>query len=198
MPKGDRDILKADPDDGTTPIANLLLEALAISKLSGTAKGVLLLICRKTYGWQQNGERFKETALSLGDCVKALGIDKRTAQGILAHLFENKVVDRNFSKLGYGYTYSINTRVGEWNNGCINHQRLKNLTTVGLNKNSTLQWNKTPTPHVAKLASRKESIKTIKSNRDIYIGNKKQLRRPQDNPDPDKYIKGKYGDMVRR
>jgi len=39
MPKGDRQELKADPEDGTTPISNLLLEALAIAKLSGKEKG---------------------------------------------------------------------------------------------------------------------------------------------------------------
>ncbi len=33
MPKGDKYKLKADPEDGTTPIANLFLEAVAIAKL---------------------------------------------------------------------------------------------------------------------------------------------------------------------
>lgn len=199
MPKGDREILKADPEDGTTPIAHLLLEAIATSKMSGKAKGILLLICRKTYGWYQNGERFKETALSLGDCVKALGIDKRTAQGILAHLFESKVVHRHFNKPGYGYTYSINTRVGEWDNGCINHQQLKNLATVGLNKHSTVGLKKAPTPRIAKSAIPKSILNKNESNsRYPYRESKKQSRRPQDNTDPDKYIKGRYGHMVKR
>ena len=34
MPKGDRERLKADPDDGTTPIANLLLEAAIMAKVT--------------------------------------------------------------------------------------------------------------------------------------------------------------------
>ena len=67
MPKGDREILKADPEDGHTPIANLLLEAIAISTLTGKKKGILLLLCRKTYGWQRDGQRLKETVLSIGD-----------------------------------------------------------------------------------------------------------------------------------
>ena len=51
MPKGDKEILKADPEDGTTPIANLLLEAVAIARLSGKEKGIILYLWRRTYGW---------------------------------------------------------------------------------------------------------------------------------------------------
>ena len=47
MPKGDRIILKADPEDGTTPISNLLLEAVAMAKLSGLQKGVILYLWRR-------------------------------------------------------------------------------------------------------------------------------------------------------
>ena len=131
MPKGDRAILKADPEDGTTPIANLLLEAIAVANLSGKAKGILLLLCRKTFGWQYEGVRFKQTGLSINDCTKALGINWRTAQKLLADLAKNKILMREFSKPGYGYTYAINTRVGEWNNGCISHQLLKEITSQG-------------------------------------------------------------------
>ena len=51
MPKGDRVIGKADPEDGTTPVANLLLEALAMAHLSGEEKGAVLYLWRQTYGW---------------------------------------------------------------------------------------------------------------------------------------------------
>jgi len=36
--KGDREILKADTDDGYTTVANLLLEALAMAKMTGVQK----------------------------------------------------------------------------------------------------------------------------------------------------------------
>jgi phage replication O-like protein O len=171
MPKGDREILKADPEDGTTPIANLLLEAIGIAKLTGREKGILLLLCRKTYGWQENGKRLKETSLSIGNCAKALEIDQRTAQKLLAGLAEKKIVSRDFSKPGYGYTYSINTRVGEWDIGCINHQLLAILTRGGLITNTRVGQNtkgrvdkNTNTPK-AELASPKENIK----ERDVDI-----------------------------
>jgi hypothetical protein len=44
MTKGDRAILKADPDDGTTPIANLLLEALVVAKLTSKERASVLLL----------------------------------------------------------------------------------------------------------------------------------------------------------
>ncbi|MFC2011189.1 replication protein [Chloroflexota bacterium] len=55
MPKGDRKILKADPEDGTTPVANLLLEALVIAKLTSKERAACLFLIRRTYGWQING-----------------------------------------------------------------------------------------------------------------------------------------------
>lgn len=50
MPRGDREKLKADIEDGTTNIAHLLLEALAMADLSGAEKGLVLFLWRRTYG----------------------------------------------------------------------------------------------------------------------------------------------------
>jgi len=158
MAKGDREILKADPEDGTTPIAHLLLEAIAIARISGRKKGILLLICRKTYGWVKYEQRQKETALSLDDCAKAFGIDRCTAQKLLTELTNDRILLRRFSKPGYGYTYGMNTRVNEWNNSCINLQLLTKLSTDGLTKNTTVELTKTSTPRVAKLAKPKQML----------------------------------------
>jgi len=173
MSKGDREILKADPEDGTTPMANLLLEAIAIARLTGREKGILLLLCRKTYGWQKNGKRLKETSLSIGDCARALGINQWTAQKLLAGLAQKQTVSRYFSKPGYGYTYAINTRVGEWDKGCINHEQLAILTRGALIANTRVDRNtkgrvnkNTNTPE-AELASAKESIKENSKGRHI-------------------------------
>jgi phage replication O-like protein O len=141
MPRGDRESLKADPEDGYTPIANLLLEAIAIAKLTGREKGILLLLCRKIYGWQLNGKRLKQTSLSIRSCAKALEIDQRTAQKLLASLAQKKIVSREFSEPGYGYTYSINTRVGEWANGCVNREQLVTLTRSVVITNTRLGQN---------------------------------------------------------
>lgn len=42
MPRGDREIFKADCEDGFTKIANLLLEALALARLNGVQKGICM------------------------------------------------------------------------------------------------------------------------------------------------------------
>lgn len=173
MPKGDREILKADPEDGTTPIANLLLEAIAIAKLTGREKGILLLLCRKTYGWQKNGKRLKQTSLSIRSCAKFLEIDQRIAQKLLAGLAQKRIVSRDFSKPGYGYTYAINTRVGEWDRGCINHEQLVRLTSGGLITNTRVGQNakgrvdENSNTRKAELASPKESTKETKKERDV-------------------------------
>lgn len=171
MPMGDREILKADPEDGHTPIANLLLEAIAISTLTGKKKGILLLLCRKTYGWQRDGQRLKETALSIGDCAKALNIDRRTAHKLLTDLANDKIISRGFSKPGFGYTIAINTRVGEWTDSCINHQLLEKLSGDGLVKNTTVGLAKTPTPPIAKLGVPKESKRNLNKEIDKNIDN---------------------------
>lgn len=51
MAKGDRDIFKADIEDGYTKITDLLLEALAMAKLNGVQKGICLFLWRFTYVW---------------------------------------------------------------------------------------------------------------------------------------------------
>lgn len=175
MPKGDREFLKADPEDGTTPIANLLLEALAIAKLTGKEKGILLLLCRKTYGWHKNGKRLKQTSLSISSCAKSLEIDQRTTQKLLAGLTQKRIVSRDFSKPGYGYTYTINTRVGEWDRGCINHDQLVKLTKEGLITNTRVGQNtkgrvdKETNTTKAELALPKEKIKEIYKERYVDI-----------------------------
>lgn len=54
MPKGDREKLKADPEDGTTPIAHLLLEAFSIANLTKKELQAVLFLMRRTYGWLIN------------------------------------------------------------------------------------------------------------------------------------------------
>lgn len=166
MPKGDRAILKADPEDGHTPIANLLLEALAIAKLTGKEKGAVLYLCRQTYGWQKNGVRLKEAIISLKQWTSVLSTDKSHASSILSGLESKNIITRQFNGPGKGYCYSVNTRVAEWGNGCINQQRLREITKQPLPKTTTVGLPKTATPTATNLASRKETIKES-INKDI-------------------------------
>ncbi len=153
MPKGDREKLKADPEDGTTPIANLLLEALAIAKLTGKEKGVILYLWRRTYGWERDGRRLKEKAISLSEFGKVCNLDTAAASKLLSGLVDKNILKRNFAGPGKGYTYSMNTRVGEWDKGCINQQLLRELSIQPLVKTTTQPLVKTTTPSNTKSAS---------------------------------------------
>lgn len=159
MPKGDIKQLKADPEDGTTPIANLLLEALALSTLSGREKSVVLYLWRMTYGWSVNGERLKERAIPLERWALVTGGDKSYASAILSGLVSNKVIFRTFQGAGQGYVYSMNTRVGEWQNCGVNAEQLSNCRTEQLSKHGTVGLSKHGTPPATDLLSPKESIK---------------------------------------
>jgi phage replication O-like protein O len=213
MPKGDREILKADPDDGTTPVANLLLSALAISKLSGKEIRAILFIFRRTYGWHTNGTRFKESKMPFEEWREALSMGDAHVSTLLTGLENKGIIKRRHllrgSKEVRGYYYSINTQVSEWNNTSLNPQQLRKIESYGkpqqfpnsemkhLPKKETVSLPKKGSIPDTNLATSKSILnKSKESNR--YRDNKKGLRRPQDNTDPDKYIKGRYGHMVGR
>lgn len=124
MPKGDRLKLKADPDDGTTPIANLLLEAVAMAKLSGLQKGAIIYLWRRTYGWVENGQRLKECKIPLPEWQNALNSTKPRVSASLSELVSKGIIKRRTTDIWGGYYYSINTLVSEWNGNCINISKL--------------------------------------------------------------------------
>lgn len=164
MPKGDRVILKADPEDGTTPISNLLLEAVAIAKLTAREIRAILWLWRRTYGWQKNGGRLKEAIIPLSEWARVLDTDSSHASTVLSLLASKKIFTRIFIGPGKGYHYSMNTRVTEWGNGCINQQRLQEIVREGLPKTVTVPLPKTVTPSDTNLAMPKERLKKIKES----------------------------------
>ncbi len=94
MPVGDREILKADTDDGHTPIANLLLEAVAIAPLSGVEKGAILALWRMTYGWAEGKKRRTEVIISQKDWARYLNTNPVYALSVVRKLCEEMVFKR--------------------------------------------------------------------------------------------------------
>lgn len=127
MPLGDREILKADLDDGYTKIANLLLEALAIAKLSSTQKGICLFLMRRTYGWGK-----AEDAISLGEFATACGTSQPYISRQIKDLLKKQVIIRVTYEPGKTPVYTFNTRVADWDKGCINVQGLHEYARQGL------------------------------------------------------------------
>jgi len=197
MPKGDRDILKADPEDGTTPVANLLLEGLAIAKLTSRERAAMLFLIRRTYGWSINGNRLKEDVIPLATWVKVLQVgDTSRASKILTDLENKKLIHRKLLGPGKSYSYSINTTLASWDN-CLNMQLLSDIATLALPKRTRVALSQNATPIATNLATVKEKeINNKESN--IYPNNNKNKQRKIIEDDPDKFIKGKYGHMVMR
>ena len=125
MPKGDRVKLKADPEDGTTPVANLLLEAVAMVKLSGLQIRAIIYLWRETYGWVgEGGKRKKESKITLSQWAKALDSISSRLSHSLAELAEKNIINRRMADAWGGYYYSINTNISKWNSDSINLSKL--------------------------------------------------------------------------
>lgn len=114
MPKGDRQILKADCDDGFTRIANLLLEALALARLNGVQKGICLFLFRRTYGWNRRAD-----AVTLSEFAQACGSSPSYISRQLNDLIEKNIICRVSYQPGKTPIYTFVTTVGEWDSACL-------------------------------------------------------------------------------
>ncbi|MFC1871287.1 replication protein [Chloroflexota bacterium] len=195
----------------TTPVPNDLLEALAAARLTGKELTAVIFLLRRTIGWSVNGNRCSNDLIALSDWTTIMQTDKANASRILTSLTNRKIINRVFCGPGVGYYYSINPAVVEWENSCTKYQQLLNNTTLftngdflpegakkrqRLSKSTTVVLSKSTTPANVNLR-----LPKIKENNTIYPedrgnGNNKKDGRPSS--DPDKYVKGKYGHMVKR
>jgi phage replication O-like protein O len=127
MPRGDREIFKADCDDGFTRIANLILEALALVKLNATQMGICLFLLRRTYGWNRG-----EDAISLGDFAAACGTSKAYISRQLADLLQKNIIRRLFYAPGKTPVYAFASSIAGWNDACIDLQALSDNAEQGI------------------------------------------------------------------
>ncbi|MEQ8235281.1 MAG: replication protein [Syntrophomonadaceae bacterium] len=133
VPKGDREILKADCEDGYTRIANLILEAIPLARLSRIQTGICLFLWRRTYGWSRN-----EDAISLAEFAAACGSSRAYISRQLAVLIERNIVQRRDYQPGRKSVYAFTTTVALWDNSCMDVQGLHKNTTEGLYKSTTV------------------------------------------------------------
>jgi len=150
MPKGDRLKLKADPEDGTTPIANLLLEAVAMAKLSGLQKGAIIYLWRQTYGWAgEDGKRLKEKKVTLTQWAKGLDSTNARMSHTLSELEGKGIIKRRMADAWGGYYYALNTNISKWNSDCIKLAKLAEQVGIenfgGITEKATVAENATIT-----------------------------------------------------
>jgi len=141
MPRGDREIFKADCEDGFTRIANLILEALTITRLNATQMGICLFLLRRTYGWNRS-----EDAISLGDFAAACGTSKAYISRQLADLLHKKIIRRLSYEPGKTPVYAFTSRIAEWDAACINLQALSDNASSGVYDCAVESWSNQTSP----------------------------------------------------
>jgi len=154
MPKGDRYKLKADPEDGTTPVSNLLLEAISMAKLSGLEIRAVLYLWRKTYGWQDKEGRKKQAEIALPEWERQLDAASSKISKALKTLVEKKIIKRIPLGMGKGYIYEMNTHIYEWDGNTIDLVVLSQMVTVA--QKATLDQNATPPQNAGATLDQKE------------------------------------------
>lgn len=129
MPRGDYQHLKADPEDGTVHIANLLLEALSIASLNGVQKGLILFVWRRTYGWTSGKQKFKTDRIKLGEFAEAVHTQKPYVSKMLKALIKANIIfaepDEQDSRCK---RYGMNTEVSTWDKSAIDLEALAKAT----------------------------------------------------------------------
>lgn len=143
MPKGDYLQLKADIEDGTVPIAHLLLEAASMAKLNGVAKGLLLFIWRRTYGWADEGKRkHKDDRIKLAEFAQATGSARTYVSTQLKLLVKARVIrEMPDPENGRYKRYGMNTEVSEWHEDVLDidelHQAIESKLYVHSSRSGT-------------------------------------------------------------
>jgi len=127
MAQDDREKFKATLDGGYTPIANLLLEALAAARLKGIQKGICLFLWRRTYGWGRTEDCITLREFALACATSVCYISRQ-----LKELVDRRVVLRTSYQPGKAATYTFNTRIDQWDQGCLDVQGLHNRAIQGL------------------------------------------------------------------
>lgn len=96
-------------ENGSTMIANEVLEMIYGCDLKAREMKVLLFVIRKTWGWHK-----KEDTISYGQIVKACNIDRRSAVRGVKELEEKNIL---IIKKGYINEYKFNKNYDEWVGG---------------------------------------------------------------------------------
>ena len=127
MPKGDREIFKADCEDGFTKIANLLLEALALARLNGVQKGICLFLFRRTFGWNRSHD-----AISLEEFAGACGSSRPYISRQINELIRKNIICRLAYQPGKKSVYAFVTCIAAWDQTAIDLEALVENEAQGI------------------------------------------------------------------
>ncbi|GEO26264.1 hypothetical protein AAC03nite_20490 [Alicyclobacillus acidoterrestris] len=184
MPKGDYSQLKADIEDGTVPIAHLLLEATAMSKLNGVAKGLLMFIWRRTYGWVEDGKRkFKDDRITLAEFAQATNSAKTYVSTQLKLLVKASVIIERPDPDNARYKrYGMNTEVSEWSSAVLDVGELQEAIASKLYLHSSRSATLTVKQKLNGLANVEGSAKAKRFSKTLTKRFSKCLTLTRENP----------------
>jgi phage replication O-like protein O len=120
-------------EDGFTPIANAIMDALARTRFSGYERSVLDFLFRKTYGWSK-----KSDLIALSLFVDATKIAKPNIVHTINRLIERNVISVVKSDNGSLTRYEFNKHWGEWKSLSKSTTLLKSTTTPLLKSTPTI------------------------------------------------------------
>jgi phage replication O-like protein O len=122
-------------EEGYTAIANEIVEAICRYPFSGHELRMLLLIIRKTYGFNKT-----EDAVSLSQMMKALLLSKTRCSQVINRLQLHKIVTVTENINGIGKKYKFNKDFEGWNTIHIRVNRYSKVkSTVTVLSNIPLQ-----------------------------------------------------------
>lgn len=98
-------------EDGFTPVANPIMEALARTQLSGYEWRVLLFLLRKTYGWNKKSDR-----IALSQFVDGTDINQRRVIEAINSLIAKNIIRKTSAekRTSKGREYEFNKHYGSW------------------------------------------------------------------------------------
>jgi phage replication O-like protein O len=119
-------------ENGYTPIANEIMDALIAFRLSGQELRITLLIIRKTYGFNK-----KEDPISLSQMIRATGLCKIRCSQVINRLELMKIVTVTENINGIGKKYKFNKDFDKWhtvNENCNRYRKTKETVNVLINQ----------------------------------------------------------------
>lgn len=144
-------------ENGSTDIANELLEIIYSNKFNGTELSIILCILRYTYGFHR-----KEHSLSITFIAKAINRHKLEVSKYINKLIkENILIEYEKPSFSATRQIGINKDYSKWNN-----IQLVKLLTPSKNTNTTVS--KITNRGVSKITNQETKNKTKKETKNIY------------------------------
>lgn len=144
-------------ENGSTDIANELLEIIYSSKFNGTELAIILCVLRYTYGFHR-----KEHSLSISFIAKAIKRHKIEVSKYINKLIENNIlIEHEKPSFSSSRQVGINKNYSKWNT-----KQLVKLLTVSKTTNTTVS--KITNTTVSKITNQETKKETKKETKNIY------------------------------